>query len=101
MGEGILFFLRFRLERFRFSLVKRKPQTEKFFHPQGTSQILLKEKDEDRKKLKKCIEKISVLVHRNTAGVDGNTPTELPIHRSVRESLELPCARHVISRGSV
>ena len=66
-GEGIFALLRFRLERFRFSLIKRK-QKQKIF------QILLKEKNGDRKKLKKCIEKISVLIHRSGAKASGNAP---------------------------
>jgi len=57
--------LRFKLERFRFSLIKRKPKQEIF-------QILLKEKNGGRKKLKKCIEKFSVLVCRSGAEANGN-----------------------------
>jgi len=54
-----------------------------------------------RKKLKKCIEKISVLVRCSGAEARGNAPTELPLYRSVRESSEPPRAPRVISRGSV
>ncbi|MBU1349796.1 MAG: hypothetical protein ABII99_04030 [Patescibacteria group bacterium] len=50
--------MRLELERFRFSLIKRKPKQKIF-------QFLLKEKNGGRKKLKKCIEKISVLVRRS------------------------------------
>ncbi len=50
------------------------------------------------KKLKKCIEKNSVLVRRSGAEARGNAPIELSLYRSVRESSELP---RVISRGSV
>ena len=74
-GEGIFALLRFRIERFRFSLIKRKPKQKIF-------QFLLKEKNGGRKKLKKCIEKISVLVCRspatkcgiNSAEAGGNAP---------------------------
>jgi hypothetical protein len=66
-GEGIFALLRLRIERFRFSLIKRKPK-QKIFH------LLLKEKNGGRKKLKKCIEKISVLVCRSGAEASGNAP---------------------------
>ncbi len=52
-------------------------------------------------KLKKCIEKISVLVRRSGAEASGNTPTELPLYWSVKESSEPPRASRVISRGSI
>jgi len=42
-GEGIFALLRLRIERLRFSLIKRKPK-QKIFH------ILLKEKNGGRKK---------------------------------------------------
>lgn len=86
--------MRLELERFRFPLIKRKPKQKIF-------QILLKEKNGGRKKLKKCIEKFSVLVRRSEAETGGNAPIELPLYRSVRESLEPPRAPRVISRGSV
>ena len=60
LGEGIFALLRLRIERFRFSLIKRNPKQKIF-------QILLKEKNGGRKKIKKCIEKISVLVRRSGA----------------------------------
>ena len=66
-GEGIFALLRLRIERFRFSLIKRKPK-QKIFH------LLLKEKSGGRKKLKKCNEKISVLVCRSKAEASGNAP---------------------------
>ncbi|MBU1683933.1 hypothetical protein KKC56_00490, partial [Patescibacteria group bacterium] len=59
--------LRLRLERFRFSLIKRKPKQKIF-------QFLLKEKNGGRKKLKRYIEKISVLVRRSEAEASGNAP---------------------------
>jgi len=46
-GEGIFALLRLRIERFRFSLIKRNSKQKIF-------QILLKEKNGGRKKLKKC-----------------------------------------------
>jgi len=67
LGEGIFALLRLELERFRFSLIKRKPKQKIF-------QILLKEKNWGRKKLKKCIEKISVLFRHSTAEASGNAP---------------------------
>ena len=94
LGKGIFALLRLELERFRTSLIKRKPK-QKIFH------LLLKEKNGGRKKLKKCIEKISVLFRRSEAEESGNAPTELALYRSVRGSLEPPRTRCVISRGSV
>ena len=44
-GEGIFALLRLRIERFRFSLIKRKPK-HKIFH------LLLKEKNGGQKKIK-------------------------------------------------
>ena len=67
LGEGIFALLRFRLDRFRFPLIKRKPKQKVF-------QILLKEKNGGRKKLKKCIEKISVLFCHSRAKASGNAP---------------------------
>ena len=93
-GEGIFALLRLKLERFRFSLTKRNPKQKIF-------QILLKEKNGGRKKLKKCIEKISVLIRRSKAEASGNAPIELPRSTSVKLSSEPPRARRVISRGSV
>ena len=94
-GEGIFALLRLRIERFRFPLIKRKPKQKIF-------QFLLKEKNGGRKKLKKCIEKISVLVRRSGAEASGNAPIELPRSTSVRLSLEPPRTRSVcVSRGSV
>jgi hypothetical protein len=70
-GEGIFALLRLRIERFRFSLIKRKLK-QKIFH------LLLKEKM-GAEKNKKCNEKISVLVCRSKAEASGNAPTELPV----------------------
>ena len=47
-GEGIFALLRLELERFRFPLIKRKAKQKIF-------QILLKEKNGGRKKLKKSL----------------------------------------------
>jgi len=94
LGEGIFALLRLEIERFRFPLIKRNPKQKIF-------QFLLKEKNGGRKKLKKCIEKISVLVRRSGAEASGNAPTELSRSPSVRLSSEPPRAPRVISRGSV
>ena len=50
LGEGIFALLRLRIERFRFSLIKRKPK-QKIFH------LLLKEKNGGQKKLKNVMKK--------------------------------------------
>jgi len=50
LGKGIFALLRFKLECFRFSLIKRKPKN-RFF------QILLKEKNGGRKKLKNVLKR--------------------------------------------
>lgn len=65
-GEGIFALLLLRIERFRFSLIKRKPK-QKIFH------LLLKEKNA-REKIKKCREKFSVLFCRSGAEASGNAP---------------------------
>jgi hypothetical protein len=99
-GEGIFALLRLRIERFRFPLIKRNPKQKIF-------QFLLKEKNGGRKKLKKCIEKISVLVCRspatkcgiNSAEASGNAPIELPRSPSVRLSSEPPRTRSVRQSG--
>jgi len=59
--------LRLKIERFRFSLIRRKPK-QKIFH------ILLKEKEFGAEKNKECNEKISVLVCRSKAEASGNAP---------------------------
>jgi len=51
-----------------------------------------------RKKLKKCIEKISVLVRRSGAEASGNAPIELPRSTSVKLSTEPPRAERVVMR---
>jgi hypothetical protein len=53
LGEGIFALLRLRIERFRFSLIKRNTKQKKFL-------FLLKEKIA-REKIKKCRENFSVL----------------------------------------
>jgi hypothetical protein len=50
LGEGIFALLRLRIERFRFSLIKRKPK-QKIFH------LLLKEKNGGAKKIKNVMKK--------------------------------------------
>ena len=91
-GEGIFALLRLRIERFRFSLIKRKPK-QKIFH------LLLKEKNGGRKNLKKCIEKISVLVRRSEAEASGNAPVELPRSPSVKLGSEPPRTQSVRQSG--
>ena len=74
LGEGIFALLRLKLERFRFSLIKRNTKQKNFL-------FLLKEKIA-REKIKKCRENFSVLVCRspatkcgiNSAEASGNAP---------------------------
>ncbi len=66
LGEGIFALLRLRIERFRFSLIKRNAKQKNFL-------FFLKEKIE-REKIKKCRENFSVLVCRSEAEVSGNAP---------------------------
>jgi hypothetical protein len=65
-GEGIFALLRLRIERFRFSLIKRNTKQKNFL-------FLLKEKIA-REKIKKCRENFSVLVCRSEAEASGNAP---------------------------
>jgi hypothetical protein len=58
--------LRIKIERFRFSLVKRNTKQKNFL-------FLLKEKIA-REKIKKCRENFSVLVCRSEAKASGNAP---------------------------
>jgi len=66
LGEGIFALLRIRIERFRFSLIKRNTKQKNFL-------FLLKEKIA-REKNKKCRENFSVLVCRSEAEASGNAP---------------------------
>jgi len=66
LGEGIFALLRIKIERFRFSLIKRKPKQKNFL-------FLLKEKIA-REKIKKCRENFSVLLCRSEAEASGNVP---------------------------
>jgi hypothetical protein len=70
LGEGIFTLLRLRIERFRFSLIKRNKKQKNFL-------FLLKEKIA-REKIKKCRENFSVLVCRSKAEASGNTPHFCP-----------------------
>jgi len=92
-GEGIFALLRLRLERFRFSLIKRKPK-QKIFH------LLLKEK-RGAKKIKNVIKKFlfwfAVAKRRQAETHQQN----YQFSRSVRFRSEPPRARRVVSRGSV
>jgi hypothetical protein len=69
LGEGIFALLRLRIERFRFSLIKRNTKQKNFL-------FLLKEKIA-REKIKKCRENFSVLFCRSGAEASGNAPIEL------------------------
>ncbi len=69
LGEGIFTLLRLKLERFRFSLIKRNTKQKNFL-------FLLKEKM-GRGKIKKCKENFSVLFCRSGAEASGNAPIEL------------------------
>jgi hypothetical protein len=60
LGEGIFALLRLKLERFRFSLIKRNTKQKNFL-------FLLKEKIA-REKIKKCRENLSVLVPPKRSG---------------------------------
>jgi hypothetical protein len=60
LGEGIFALLRLRIERFRFSLIKRNTKQKNFL-------FLLKEKIA-REKIKKCRENFSVLVPPKRSG---------------------------------
>jgi hypothetical protein len=65
-GEGIFALLRLRLERFRFSLIKRNTKQKNFlFLLKGTIA---------RGKIKKCRENFSVLVCRSVAETSENAP---------------------------
>jgi hypothetical protein len=66
LGEGIFALLRIKIERFRFSLVKRNTKQKNFL-------FLLKEKIA-REKIKKCRENFSVLICRSEAEASGNAP---------------------------
>jgi hypothetical protein len=65
-GEGIFALLRLRIERFRFSLIKRNTKQKNFL-------FLLKEKIA-REKIKKCRENFPVLFCRSGAEASGNAP---------------------------
>ena len=66
LGEGIFALLRLRIERFRFSLIKRNTKQKNFL-------FLLKEKIA-REKIKKCRENFPVLFCRSGAEASGNAP---------------------------
>ena len=72
LGEGIFALLRLRIERFRFSLIKRNIRQYGGQAPQKNF-LFLKEKIA-REKIKKCRENFSVLVCRSGAEASGNAP---------------------------
>jgi len=72
-GEGIFALLRIKIERFRFSLIKRNIRQYGGQAPQKNFLFLLKEKI-TREKIKKCRENFSVLVCRSEAETSGNAP---------------------------
>ena len=93
-GKGIFALLRLELERFRFSLIKRKPK-QKFFH------LLLKEKNGGQKKIKNVMKKFLfwfAVAERRQAETHR---LNYQFSRSVRFSSEPPRTRSVVSRGSV
>ena len=63
LGEGIFALLRIKIERFRFSLIKRNIRQYGGQAPQKNFLFLLKEKIA-REKIKKCRENFSVLLCR-------------------------------------
>ncbi|MFH1956094.1 MAG: hypothetical protein ABIJ28_00375 [Patescibacteria group bacterium] len=82
-GEGIFALLRFRIERFRFSLIKRNIRQYGGQAPQKNFLFLLKEKNA-REKIKKCRENFSVLPKRSGGGrkrwaeFNPNPPADFP-----------------------
>ncbi|MCG2808757.1 MAG: hypothetical protein L6275_00205 [Candidatus Portnoybacteria bacterium] len=92
--------MRLRIERFRFSLIKRKPKQKNFL-------FLLKEKIA-REKIKKCRENFSVLVCRSGAEASGNAPHSCSgfslkkVRISFRIRSQIVCSAFVASplRGS-
>jgi len=93
-GEGIFALLRLRIERFRFSLIKRKPK-QKIFH------LLLKEKNGGQKKIKNVMKKFLfwfAVAERRQAETHR---LNYQFSRSVRFRSEPPRAPRVVSRGSV
>ena len=67
LGEGIFALLRIKIERFRFSLIKRNIRQYGGQAPQKNFLFLLKEKIA-RDKIKKCRENFSVLVPPKRSG---------------------------------
>jgi len=67
LGEGIFALLRLRIERFRFSLIKRNIRQYGGQAPQKNFLFLLKEKIA-REKIKKCRENFSVLIPPKQSG---------------------------------
>jgi hypothetical protein len=66
LGERILANIQIRLERFRFSQIKRNTKQKNF--------LLKKKKKIAREKIKKCRENFSVLFCRSGAEASGNAP---------------------------
>ena len=75
-GEGIFALLRLRLERFRFSLIKRNTKQKNFLFllPARRSLGAGGKEKIAREKIKKCRENFSVLVCRSGAEASGNAP---------------------------
>jgi len=98
LGEGIFALLRLRIERFRFSLIKRNTKQKNFL-------FLLKEKIA-REKIKKCRENFSVLVCRSEAEASGNAPhscSEFSLKKvriSFRVRSQIVCSAFVASAQS-
>ena len=98
LGEGIFALLRLRIERFRFSLIKRNTKQKNFL-------FLLKEKIA-REKIKKCRENFSVLVCRSGAEASGNAPyscsgfSRKKVRISFRIRSQIVCSAFVASAQS-
>ena len=98
LGEGIFALLRIKIERFRFSLIKRNTKQKNFL-------FLLKEKIA-REKIKKCRETFSVLVCRSGAEASGNAPyscsgfSRKKVRISFRIRSQIVCSAFVASAQS-
>ena len=105
LGEGIFALLRLRIERFRFSLIKRNIRQYGGQAPQKNFLFLLKEKIA-REKIKKCRENFSVLVCRSGAEASGNAPyscsgfSRKKVRISFRIRSQIVCSAFVASAQS-
>lgn len=76
LGEGIFALLQIKIERFRFSLIKRNTKQKNFLFllPARRSLGAGGKEKIAREKIKKCRENFSVLVCRREAEASGNAP---------------------------